>query len=131
MAFSTWHLKTLSKSGGVKNSLTPPPPPLLPHLDGGRRFLGAGGHGNFSGILASLAVGVVERASSSSFSASPPPLPPPTRFVLMGLSERTPIPAITHFLDSDSKSECENPMSEKKREVKEPCVKGFSFVVEE
>lgn len=95
---------TDSKSGGVKNSLTP----FKWHLDG-RRFLGAGGHGNLSGILASFVVGVVEHASSSlSFSLG---------LVLTGLNgARIDIPAITHFLPSDSilPSTCgfsENPIS--------------------
>lgn len=92
-------MNTLSKSGGVKNSLTPPVPP--PHLVGGLHFRGAGGQGKLSGILDSLAVGVVESSSALSSLLSPPL----TRLVLMGLRDRTAIPAITHFLDSDSRSE--------------------------
>ena len=94
MAFSTWHLNTVSKSGGMKYSLTPLK--LLLHLNG-RRFLGAGGHGNFFGILASFAVGVVEQASSSSSSLSFS-----LGFVFIGFNDRKEIPEITHFFVSDS-----------------------------
>lgn len=78
----------------MNNSLTP----VKWHLDGGRRFLGAGGQGSFSGILDSLDVGVVEHGSSSSSSASFILV-----FVFIGSREtREDIPVITHLLPSGS-----------------------------
>lgn len=86
-----------SKSSGVgKNSLTS----LQCRFGGigGPRFLGAGGQGNFSGILDPLAVGVLKLTSSSS------PLSLSLGFVLIWLScVRVDIPAITHLFPSDSR----------------------------
>lgn len=84
----------------------------------GRRFLGAGGQDNFSGIFDSRAVGVVEHSSSFSEHSS--------LVALVDIGFRgalTAIPAITHFLPSDSlltSTWCflEKPMLEKKKPKK-------------
>lgn len=88
-------LNTVSRSGGVKNSLTP----VKRHLDDGRRFLGAGGQVSFSDILDSADVGVVEHGSSPSSSPSLS-----LGFVFIGFSEaHRGIPVITHLLPSGSR----------------------------
>ncbi|KAI6671310.1 hypothetical protein NL676_006195 [Syzygium grande] len=96
LALSTWRLNTVSKSGGLKNSLTPLS--MWQVEEGGLLFRGAGGHGSFSGILASLAVGVVDRAASA---PSPSPSPPPpslglAALVLIGFIALTATPGMTH-----------------------------------
>ena len=91
LAFSICRrIKTVSKSGGVKNSLR------KLHFKEGFCFLGAGGHVNLVGILASSPVGVVEHSSSPS---------PSSRSVSTGFMVnigfkglRNGIPAMTHFL---------------------------------
>lgn len=95
-------LNTDSKSGGVKNSRVSP----TWHLEGrGRRFLGAGGQGSRSGILASRPVGVVGLGSPSSslLASSPVSHTLGLGFVDIGFrAARIEIPVTTHFLASAS-----------------------------
>lgn len=93
LALSALRMNTLSKSGGLKNSLTP----LYRYFKAGFRFLGAGGHVNLTGILASSPVGVVENSSCSSPGLSPHSPRVRGGLVYIGFNgERSEIPAITH-----------------------------------
>lgn len=106
--------KTDSKSGGAKYSTAAAL--VRRHLEeGGRCFLGAGGHDNCVGIRLSSPVGVVEQASPSTSTSSPSAVTcfPGRRWlvVVMGFREGVEeedtlggIPAMTHFLPSKSKA---------------------------